>query len=157
MKNSASNLGEVMVLINQRIVLHVCALAALLIFPLNLLADVLVVTGAKSSFVALSKSQVSDVFLGKVTSLPDGSSATLVDLPESSPLRDEFYLKVANKSSSQAKAYWAKLYFTGRGVPPREAINSNEVKRILNSTPGAIGYIERSALDNSVKVIFEAQ
>lgn len=146
-----------MVLFNQRIFLRNCALAALLMLPFSLFADVLVVTGARSSSITLSKNQLSDVFLGKVTTLPDGSSATLVDQPESSPLRDEFYLKVANKSTSQAKAHWAQLYFTGRGGPPREAADSGDVKRILNSTPGAIGYIERSALDSSVKVIFVAQ
>jgi ABC-type phosphate transport system substrate-binding protein len=146
-----------MLLYIQRKVLHFCALAALLMLPFSLFADVLVVTGARSASITLSKNQVSDVFLGKVTSLPDGSNATLVDQPESSPLRDEFYLKVANKSTSQAKAHWAKLYFTGRGVPPREASDSGDVKRILNSTPGAIGYIDRSSLDSSVKVIIEAQ
>jgi ABC-type phosphate transport system substrate-binding protein len=64
---------------------------------------------------------------------------------------------VTNKSAAQAKAHWAKLYFTGRGVPPHECADSGDVKRILNSTPGAIGYIERSSLDSSVKVIFVAQ
>jgi ABC-type phosphate transport system substrate-binding protein len=137
--------------------LHCCVLVALLSHPLGLLADVLVVTGATSSFIALSKNQVRDVFLGEVVSLPDGSGAVPVDLPESSPLRDEFYSKVANKSTAQAKAHWAILHFTGRGVPPRECRDSGEVKEILSSTPGAIGYIERSSLDSSVKVIFDAQ
>jgi ABC-type phosphate transport system substrate-binding protein len=146
-----------MVLFNQRYVLHCCVLATLLLLPLSLLADVVVVTGAKSSSITLSKNQVSDVFLGKVTSLPDGSSATPIDQSESSPLRNEFYSKVTNKSAAQAKAHWAKLYFTGRGVPPHECADSGDVKRILNSTPGAIGYIERSSLDSSVKVIFVAQ
>jgi ABC-type phosphate transport system substrate-binding protein len=146
-----------MVLFSQKHVFHCSALAALLSLPLALLADVLVVTGAKSPSTTLSKNQVSDVFLGKVVSLPDGSSAAPIDQPESSPLRDEFYSKVANKSAAQAKAHWAKLYFTGRGVPPREGTDSGDIKRILNSTPGAIGYIEQSALDSSVKVVFVAQ
>lgn len=146
-----------MVLFNQKHIFHRCALAALLLLPPGLLADVLVVTGAKSPSTTLSRNQVSDVFLGKVVSLPDGSSAAPIDQPESSPLRDEFYSKVANKSAAQAKAHWAKLYFTGRGVPPREGTDSNNIKRILNSTPGSIGYIEQSSLDSSVKVVFVAQ
>jgi hypothetical protein len=82
---------------------------------------------------------------------------TPVDQPESNPLREEFYLKVVNKSAAQAKAHWAKLYFTGRGVPPREGKDSDDIKKILNSTHGAIGYIDQSALDSSVKVLFLAQ
>lgn len=119
-----------------------------------MLAGGIVVTGASSSLFALSRDQIRDLFLGNISSLPDGSTATLIDQPESNPLRDEFYMKVTNKSASQAKAHWAKLYFTGRGVPPQEARGSTDIKKILNSTPDAIGYIEPSALDSSVRVIF---
>lgn len=129
-----------------------------LLFPLGLLADdVVVVTGANNSSLSLSKNQIRDVFLGKVAALPDGSSATPIDQSESSPLRGEFYAKVANMSPAQAKAHWAKLYFTGRGVPPRVGADSGDVKRILNTTPGAIGYIEQSALDNSVRAVLVTQ
>lgn len=146
-----------MVPINHWHIFQCSAFAALLLLPLSLLAEVLVVAGINNPSITLSKNQISDVFLGKVTSLPDGSSVTLVDQPESNPLRDEFYLKVANKSAAQAKAHWAKLYFTGRGVPPREGKDSSDVKKILNSTHGAIGYIDQSSLDSSVKVLFVAQ
>lgn len=130
---------------------------ALLLCPLVSQADVLVVVSAKSALTTLDKNQVRDVFLGKVTSLPDGRSAALIDQPESSPLREEFYSKVTNKSAAQAKAYWAKLSFTGRGVPPHESADSGDIKKMINSTPGAIGYIEKSALDDSVKVIFKVE
>jgi ABC-type phosphate transport system substrate-binding protein len=137
--------------------LHCCVLATLLWYPFGLLADVLVVTGAKNSPITLSKNQISDVFLGRVTSLPDGRNATPVDQSESSPLRGEFYMKMTNKSATQARAHWEILHFTGRGLPPRAGTDSDEVKKILNSIPGAIGYIERSSLDGSVKVIFVVQ
>jgi ABC-type phosphate transport system substrate-binding protein len=140
-----------------RCTLQCLVLATLLLFSFSLPADVFVVTGAKNSSITLSKNQISDVFLGKVTSLPDGSNATPIDQSESSPLRNEFYSKVSNKSTNQAKAHWAQLYFTGRGTPPREVSSSSDVKKIVNSTPGAIGYIEESAVDSSVKIIFIAQ
>lgn len=141
----------------QRVLLRCSAFAALLVLPLSLFAGVLVVTGVHSHLTTLSKSQLGEIFLGKLTSLPDGHSVVPVDQPESSPLRDEFYSEVANKSAAQARAYWAKLYFTGRGVPPREATDSSDIKKILNSTPGAISYIDQSALDSSVKVILVVQ
>lgn len=131
-----------------------CALIGLLLFPPGLLADVLVVTGEKSALTALDKNQVRNIFLGKVSSLPDGSNVIPIDQPESSPLRDEFYSKVANRSAAEAKAHWAQLSFTGRSMPPRESTGSSDLKKILNSTPGAVGYIEKSELDSSVKVIF---
>ncbi len=144
-----------MVQIKQWQILQFCAIAVLLVIPFSSRAELVVVTGANDP-VTLSKSQISDVFLGKVTSLPDGRSVIPVDQPESSPLRDRFYLEVANRSAAQAKAQWAKLYFTGRGVPPREGRDSSDIKKILNSTPGAIGYIDQTSLDDSVKVILVA-
>ena len=133
------------------------ALVAVLLLPCRLFAEVLVVSGVNSPPITVSKNQIRDLFTGKASLLPGISAVIPIDQPESSPLREEFYLRVANKSVAQVKASWAKLYFTGRGVPPREAADSNKVKIMVNSIPGAIGYIEKSSLDNSVRVIFDAQ
>lgn len=138
----------------QQFLLRRCALVTLLLLAPCALAGEVVVTGANSSLGALSRDQVRDLFLGHISALPDGRNAILIDQPQASPLRDDFYLKVANKSAAQARALWAKLYFTGRGVPPREGTNSSDIKRMLNTTPDSIGYIEESAIDTSVKVIF---
>lgn len=129
-----------------------CAVA-LLIAPSAFADGLLVVTAANSPLTTLDKNQVRNIYLGNVGSLPDGTAAVPVDQPESSPLREEFYEKVTDRSAAEAKARWAQLAFTGRGEPPRVAGGSSEVKVILRTTPGAIGYIEKSALDGSVKVL----
>jgi ABC-type phosphate transport system substrate-binding protein len=126
-------------------------LASSLLLAAGANAQVVVVT-AKSGG-DMSKEQVSDVFLGRASSLPGGAAAQLFDQPESSPLRDEFYSKVTGKSAAQAKSLWSKLAFTGKGTPPKEAANSAEIKKAVASTPGGIGYIEKSAVDDSVKVV----
>jgi ABC-type phosphate transport system substrate-binding protein len=117
-------------------------------------ADVVVVVSAKSPVTtALSKNQVVDIFLGKTSRFPDGSQAVPIDQIEGSAARDEFYLKVADKSAAQLKAHWSKIIFTGRGQPPRTAPDSIEVKKIIVENPNAIGYIEQSMVDNKVKVL----
>lgn len=114
-------------------------------------AEVVVIAGASSPVGPLSKDQSADIFLGKST------SATPLDQPESSPLREEFYSKVTGKSASQAKSHWSKLSFTGKGTPPKEGRNSGEIKKLVADNPKLVGYIEKSAVDSSVKVIFAAQ
>lgn len=114
-------------------------------------ADVVVVASVNSPINSLSKEQSSDIFLGKTTSY------TPLDQPESSPLREEFYSKVTGKSASQAKSYWSKLSFTGKGTPPKEGRNSDDIKKQVADNPKLVGYIEKSAVDSSVKVIFAAQ
>lgn len=123
--------------------------AALIAGPAS--ADVVVIAN-KSGPDAMTKDQVADVFLGKASTLPGGASAVPQDLPESSPLRDEFYSKLTGKSAAQAKSYWAKMAFTGKGTPPKEG-SSAEVKKAVATTPGGIGYVEKTAVDGSVKVV----
>ena len=117
-------------------------------------AEVAVVVGAKAGSTPLTKEQTSAIFLGKSTSLPSGAQAVLFDLPESNPLREEFYTKVTGKSAAQVKAHWAKMSFTGKGTPPRELSNSGEMKKLLASTAGGIGYIEKPSLDDSVRTVY---
>lgn len=113
--------------------------------------EVVVVVGTSSPVSSLSKDQSSDIFLGKNTSF------TPLDQPSSSPLRDEFYSRVTGKSAAQAKSHWSKLSFTGKGKPPKEGQNSADIKRQVAENPKLVGYIDKSDVDSSVKVVFDAQ
>lgn len=116
-------------------------------------ADVVAVVSSASTVTALSKTQVSDIFLGKVSRFPNGTQAVPIDQPEGSAARDEFYAKFVGKSAAQVKAFWSKIIFTGRGQPPKEVANSLEMKKRISGNPAAIGYIEENAADASVRVV----
>jgi ABC-type phosphate transport system substrate-binding protein len=116
-------------------------------------ADVVAVVSSKSPVVALTKSQVTDIFLGKVSRFPNGAQAVPIDQQEGSGARDAFYAKVAGKTAAQIKAYWSKIIFTGRGQPPREVANGMEMKKLIIENQSAIGYIEDKYLDDSVRVV----
>ena len=95
----------------------------------------------------LSVEQVSNVFLGK------SSDLTAVDLPDGAPARDAFYQKVTGKDAAQVKAYWAKLVFTGKAQALKEMSSDAEVKKFVAANPNAVGYIDKGAVDGSVKVV----
>lgn len=116
-------------------------------------ADLVVVVSARSPITVLRSEQVADIFLSEATRFPDGGEVVALDLPIGSPLRDDFYLKVANRTPALMKAYWTKKIFTGRGQPPRELPNSQAVRKQVADNPGLIGYIERGALDASVRPV----
>lgn len=116
--------------------------------------DIVVIAGASSGVGALNKAQVADIFMGKSTSLPSGGKAVLIDQPDSSPLRDAFYNKVTGKSAAQIKSTWAKLSFTGKGMPPKGGAGSDDIKKQVAGNPNMLGYIEKSELDGSVKAVF---
>jgi hypothetical protein len=51
------------------------------------------------------------------------------------------------------KAYWSKIIFTGRGQPPPSVSSDIEMRKRVSENPAAIGYIDRSLVDNSVRVV----
>lgn len=112
-----------------------------------------VVTGAQSPVAHLSQEQVADIYLGRVTTLPGGASALPLDLPASRPERETFYNRIAGKSASQIKAYWAKMSFTGKGIPPKQLSTGADIKKLAAQKNGAIGYLEEDEVDASVKVV----
>jgi hypothetical protein len=116
-------------------------------------ADVVTVVSSKSSIRALSKSDVADIFLGKVIRVAEGAPAVPIDQPESSVVREEFYRETTGKTLAQLKSHWSKILFTGRGQPPRMVPDSAEVKKALAANPFAIGYIEDTEIDPSVRVL----
>jgi ABC-type phosphate transport system substrate-binding protein len=119
-------------------------------------AQVAVVVNLNSPITALTADQVSGIFLGRSNTLPSGGTAQPVDLPSSAPTRQVFYTKVTGKSLAQVKADWSRLVFSGKTTPPKEVATSDDVKKFVASNPGGIGYIEQSAVDSSVKVVFSA-
>jgi ABC-type phosphate transport system substrate-binding protein len=110
-------------------------------------AEVVVIVNPKNASGHMSTDQVSQYFLGK------SSALTPVDQPESSSIRAEFYKKVADKDPGQVKSIWSKLVFTGKGTLPRELGSDAEVKKAVAADVNGIGYIDKSAVDSSVKVI----
>lgn len=117
------------------------------------MAEVVVIVSSSSPVLELSRNQVADIFLGKTRRFPDGREAMPVDQQEGAAARDEFYARFAVKSPAQIKAHWSKIIFTGRGQPPKEMSDSGEVKRQVAGNPDAIGYIDKTEVDGSVRAL----
>ena len=116
-------------------------------------ADVVVAVSSKSALTVLAKQQISDLFLGKAASFPDGTPAVPLEQTEGSAAREEFHGKVTGKSGAQLRAYWSKQVFSGKGSPPKE-VTGADMKRLLADNPSTIGYIDKAALDASLRAVF---
>lgn len=136
--------------------IRIAAALALCAGSAGVFAQVAVVVGPKSPVATLTADQVSSIFLGKSNTFPSGGTALPTDLPDSSATHDLFYTKVTGKNSAQVKAAWSRLVFSGKATPPKELATAADVKKFVASNPDAIGYIEKSAVDSSVKVVFSA-
>jgi hypothetical protein len=117
-------------------------------------AQVVAVVSSTSPITTLTRSQVTDIFLGKRARFPDGSLAVPIDLTEGTAAHDEFYSRIADMSPAQVKAFWSKLIFTGRGQPPISATTSVEAKKMLLANPNAISYMDEKLVDSRLRVVF---
>ena len=95
----------------------------------------------------LSKDQIADIYLARI------NTWTPIDQAVGSLIYTEFYKRATGRDAAQVKAIWSKILFTGRGVPPKQLLDSDAVKKAVAANPRAVGYIEKSAVDDSVKVV----
>ncbi len=110
-------------------------------------AELAIIVNPQNPATKMFLSQVAQFYLGGSTLFSP------VELPESSSTRADFYKKVLEKEPAQVQAIWSKLLFTGKAKAPKEFKTSAEVKKYVSENPNAMGYIEKSAVDDSVKVV----
>ncbi len=130
---------------------YIIALGLLVITNTALAELVVVVNPANSN--ALNEKVVQRIFLGKDKKFADGTETIAVNLVGDNALRAQFDQDILGRSSSQVAAYWSKLVFTGKGIPPKEVSSDADVIDLVAKNPSVIGYIDRSSVTDAVKVV----
>lgn len=102
---------------------------------------------------SFTQQELESIFMVKKSAFADGSKAAPYYLVADDAVRNQFDEKILGKSSSQLKAYWSKLVFTGKGTPPAELANSAEAVAKVAADPAAIAYVDKSAVTGAVKVV----
>jgi ABC-type phosphate transport system substrate-binding protein len=97
----------------------------------------------------ISREQIADLYLGRADDWAP------IDQTIGSRIYVEFYKKVTGRDSAQIKAIWSQILFTDRGIPPKQLRDSAAVKKAVAANPKAVGYIEKSAVDASIKVALQ--
>lgn len=123
-------------------------LATLAALSMGAQAANLVVIGSPAS-PPITKDQLVDVYLGKA------QVANPVDIADSNPLYAEFYQKATGRDVTQIKSTWSRIVFSGKGQPPKQYPDAAAIKKAVAADPKAIGYIDKSAVDGTVKVLIE--
>lgn len=103
---------------------------------------------------SLSRSEVVDIYMGRMKRLKNGTYLIPVDIQTENPMRSGFYHELMDKNLSEINSYWARLVFTGRGVPPRQAESVDEIIEIIKHNKGAIGYVPLEAVTDDVHILY---
>lgn len=124
---------------------------ALLLATFPALADLAIIAHPSNHTELLTLQEARDLFLGRTRAFPDERAALPLD--QATPLRADFYQKLTDRSIEQIDAYWARLLFSGQTTPPPRMPDDAAVLKAVRENPGAIGYIDKTHLDRSVRVL----
>lgn len=117
-------------------------------------AELVVVVSAASGIEKMSRDEVVDLFMGRTRKLPNGTLAIPVDLSNTNPEKALFYQQLIGRELAEVNSYWARLRFSGQGMPPLQAENADELIRLIADNKSAIGYIDRKKLDRRLKPVY---
>jgi len=112
-----------------------------------------VVVHPSNAVTTMTRDQVADAFLKKVTRWPSGETIRPVDLHGEAEVRQKFARDVLHRSLSAVRSYWQQLIFSGRNIPPPELDSDAAVLAYVLRYPGAIGYVSANADIADAKVI----
>lgn len=115
--------------------------------------DITIVAHKDIAINSITKEQVKDIWLFSIKKLPTAGRIKVVDQKKGSTVRDSFYSTITGKTPSQIKSHWAKQMFMGKGYPPKALPGDEEILQWVASTPGGIGYVNKSATITSVKIL----
>jgi len=102
----------------------------------------------------LDQKMIKEIFLGTVTEFPSGHKAIPANHSVGSADRKNFFEYVLDMSETQYKRYWSRKVSVGKKGAPVELDSHPEVLKWVASTPLGISYIDKSKVDDSVKVIY---
>lgn len=102
----------------------------------------------------LTKVQVKKIYLGQTKKLPSGDLAKVYELPKQSRLHKDFHALVTARTPAQVNAHWSKNVFTGLGKKPEVVSSSHLLRRKIARDKNAIGYLDITEADDSVKIVY---
>ena len=101
---------------------------------------------------SLTKNKLLDLYTGEVRKWDNNKPIITYDLKPKLEIRDEFF-RLLGKTSSRMKSIWLKKMLAGEGDPPMALDSENSLIKKIAKTPGAIGFVSKKNVDDSVKII----
>jgi hypothetical protein len=111
-----------------------------------------VVVVAHANVHKLDMPTLQRIYTGKVIEV-GGVSVAPVNLQAGQPLRQKFLSDYLQQTDDAYVAYWTVRRYVGKGAPPRELSSVADVISYVQSTPGAIAYLDEADVPVSMNVV----
>jgi hypothetical protein len=102
----------------------------------------------------LNEEMIKELFLNTVTSFPSGHKAIPANHSVGSPDRKYFFEYVLKMGETQHKRYWSRKELVGKKGAPVELDSHADVLNWVAKTPLGISYIDKTMVNDSVKVVY---
>lgn len=100
----------------------------------------------------IKKTELLDFYTGDIKKWSDGSNVIVKDLKPKGDVKRIFY-KFLGKTPSRMKSIWLKSMLSGEGDPPEAMKSEEEMLQKIAATPGAIGFLSHTKVNNNVKTL----
>ena len=101
----------------------------------------------------VSLRELKSVYLGKISSLSDGTHIEPV-LAKRGLAHEDFLRQCLDQSNDQLQLYYRSLVFSGKGSMPKEVNSDAEMVAYVARTKNAIGYVSVDANTDGVKTMY---
>ena len=100
----------------------------------------------------IKKSELLDFYTADIKKWINGEKVIVNDLKPKGEVKKIFY-KFLGKTPSRMKSIWLKNMLSGEGDPPEALKSEEEMLQKIAATPGAIGFLSHTKVDNNVKTL----
>lgn len=115
--------------------------------------EILLVANPNVAIHRLNRDTTRAIISMRQRSWPDGQAVRVFVLDNNHPVHARFTKEQLSVYPHQLQLAWDRMVFSGTGQAPDRVTNQVEMRERVASTPGALGYLEREYLDDSIQVI----
>jgi len=114
-------------------------------------SQIVIIVNKNNSLNEISKNELKQIFLAQRTSFQNGQS---IELAEYAKSKSKFYDQLFGWNLLRVKKHWMGLIFSGmHSSAPKEFKLANELLDFIQKNDGAIGFVDISEVDKSVKML----
>jgi len=118
--------------------------------------EVDVIVNKSNGVTDVSLMNAQKIFKGEKSSWPNGKRITILMLAQGQPERAVILREVYKMNDADYSKFFLQATFSGQvTAPPKEAGSGTQMKQMVADNPGSIGYIQKTDVDDSVKVVLK--
>jgi len=127
--------------------------AALLTLAQAAFATPKIILNESVEFTNLDSAYLNQIFAMQIRKWPSGQAIQVFILPSTSSLHRKFVIDRLQIQAHQLDRIWNRMLFTGTGKAPTVVDSEDAMLKMIQTTPGAVGYVSKEYPADGVRVL----